>query len=267
MRHRLVSVSFGRLGREQKKYNGIDWQNDLGLNEYDAQLRTLDPQVGRWWQIDPKTENMEMWSPYASNYDNPILYKDPLGDEPEGGGCCGGLFGIPLLVPKILEGKSVDNFKERMSNAGDWIKQTWNQGMQNARDNWEAGNDPIHQALANPMSMMAGPVGPLGIVKGSLQAEVKAVVQTEVKALAQTEVKVAEKTVGSSTLSPNVKNIVNTINEIKSEGGTVKVNPMKPNQDLNLTFTKDGVKLDFRIETHDVPKKLGGKVRVSLLDI
>jgi RHS repeat-associated protein len=80
------ALNFGNPGSQKKKYNGIDWQNDLGLNEYDAQLRDLDGQTGRWWQIDPKIENMEMWSPYASNYDNPILNSDPLGDEPE---CCG----------------------------------------------------------------------------------------------------------------------------------------------------------------------------------
>nr|WP_255724382.1 putative toxin [Terrimonas ginsenosidimutans] len=71
------------------KYNGIEYEKDLGLEVYDAQLRELDGQIGRWWQIDPKTEDMEMWSPYASNYNNPIRYSDPLGDE--GQACCGSL--------------------------------------------------------------------------------------------------------------------------------------------------------------------------------
>jgi len=69
---------------ENKKYNGIELNDDLGLNTYDAFFRNLDPQIGRWWQIDPKIESMEMWSPYASNYNNPIRFSDPLGDEP----CC-----------------------------------------------------------------------------------------------------------------------------------------------------------------------------------
>ncbi|MGO4291516.1 DUF6443 domain-containing protein [Chitinophaga sp. RAB17] len=67
----------------RKKYNGIEYTNELDLDIYDAQLRNLDPQIGRWNQIDPKIENMEAWSPYASNYDNPIRYNDFLGDEGE----------------------------------------------------------------------------------------------------------------------------------------------------------------------------------------
>jgi RHS repeat-associated protein len=74
----------------RKKYNGIEFDNDLDINTYEAPLRDLDPQIGRWWQIDPLTEKMEMWSPYTSNYDNPIRYSDPKGDEPDG--CCKGLW-------------------------------------------------------------------------------------------------------------------------------------------------------------------------------
>ena len=71
-----------------KKYNGIELNTALGLDIYEADLRYLDPQISRWWQVDPLTEKMEMWSPYASNYDNPIRYSDPRGDE--GGECCRG---------------------------------------------------------------------------------------------------------------------------------------------------------------------------------
>ena len=66
----------------RKKYNGIEFTQDLDLNAYDAFYRTLDPQTGRWWQVDPKVDNMEAWSPYASMFDNPIKYSDQLGDEP-----------------------------------------------------------------------------------------------------------------------------------------------------------------------------------------
>jgi len=77
----ITRTAYGSL-QNKYLYNGIEKIGDLGLEDYDAQFRELDPQTGRWWQIDPKIENMEAWSPYASNYDNPISYKDFLGDEP-----------------------------------------------------------------------------------------------------------------------------------------------------------------------------------------
>jgi RHS repeat-associated protein len=68
----------------KRKYNGIEQTTDLNLNEYDAFYRNLDPQIGRWWQIDPKIEDgMQASSPYNSMYDDPILKSDPLGDKPE----------------------------------------------------------------------------------------------------------------------------------------------------------------------------------------
>ena len=80
------ALAFGSP-ENKNKYNGIEKEDDLGLEVYDAQFRELDGQIGRWWEIDPETENMEMWSPYTSNYNNPISNKDFLGNEPEE--CCG----------------------------------------------------------------------------------------------------------------------------------------------------------------------------------
>ncbi len=62
------------------KYNGIEFNNDFDLNQYDAFYRTLDPQIGRFHQIDPKVESTENWSSYAAMLDNPIRYADHLGD-------------------------------------------------------------------------------------------------------------------------------------------------------------------------------------------
>jgi RHS repeat-associated protein len=80
----VSSKAFGGIDNK-RKYNGIELNNDLNLNTYEAFYRNLDPQIGRWWQIDPKIESMEQWSPYASNYDNPLKFSDPLGDEPGDG--------------------------------------------------------------------------------------------------------------------------------------------------------------------------------------
>jgi hypothetical protein len=138
------------------------------IEVYDAELRELDGQVGIWWQIDPKTEDMEMWSPYVSNYDNPIRYTDPLGDQGEA--CCKVLDDVINWI-----GEKASVAKENAINNLDvivtWAKDTWNQAGENARNNWEARNDFFHQTLDNPMSLMAGPVGELNVLNGVARTE------------------------------------------------------------------------------------------------
>ncbi|WP_255724388.1 RHS repeat domain-containing protein [Terrimonas ginsenosidimutans] len=66
-------------GPENKyKFNGIEQNNDFSLYMYDAFYRNLDPQIGRFWQLDPKPS--DSISLYAFVFNNPIKYSDPLGD-------------------------------------------------------------------------------------------------------------------------------------------------------------------------------------------
>jgi len=76
------------------QYNGIEVVDDFGLHVNHALYRTLDPQTGRWWQIDPMAEKFYPWSPYNSNLDNPVRYNDPKGDCPPW--VCGALAGAAV---------------------------------------------------------------------------------------------------------------------------------------------------------------------------
>lgn len=74
----IGSKAFGKPDNKLHKYNGYEENNDLDINLYETLYRTHDPQLGRFWQLDPKP-NEEM-SLYSAISNNPMLYSDPLGD-------------------------------------------------------------------------------------------------------------------------------------------------------------------------------------------
>jgi RHS repeat-associated protein len=78
----LVGIEMQGRPDHKFQYNGIEKQEEFGLNVDMALYRTLDPQLGRWWQVDPEVQNFESLTPYNSNFNNPIRYDDPLGDCP-----------------------------------------------------------------------------------------------------------------------------------------------------------------------------------------
>ncbi|MBN8861624.1 MAG: hypothetical protein J0H29_24795 [Sphingobacteriales bacterium] len=96
----ISSKALNNAPENKYKYNGIELNNDFDLNVYDAWYRNLDPQTGRWWQIDPETDGYEDISPYASMYNNPIRVSDLLGNE--GDDCCSVLDELLDIVDKTL---------------------------------------------------------------------------------------------------------------------------------------------------------------------
>jgi len=161
------ALEFGNP-ENKRKYNGIEKENDLQIEIYEAQLRELDVQVGRWWQIDPKIENMEMWSPYVSNYDNAVRYSDPRGDEGED--CCSWLSNAARWV--------ADRFMTSVNNEMDALKGAVDQAGKNFRARKEAGEFTFSRivekaGITDFSSISMGPVSLVGLEAKSASLEAR----------------------------------------------------------------------------------------------
>ncbi|MCW5921701.1 MAG: hypothetical protein KIS77_05110 [Saprospiraceae bacterium] len=60
------------------RFNGIEQNEELGLNLGLAFYRSYDTALGRWWQVDPKPNFST--SCYSGLANNPLSLSDPLGD-------------------------------------------------------------------------------------------------------------------------------------------------------------------------------------------
>ncbi len=63
------------------KYNGIEYEESLGLNLYEMDVRSYDPAIARWTSIDPVVHYD--FSPYQAFDNNPIFWADPSGADSE----------------------------------------------------------------------------------------------------------------------------------------------------------------------------------------
>ena len=75
-RTRLVQVPNSGY---QYQYNGKEWQDELGYNMYDMDMRQYDPAIARWIVQDPVVHHS--MSPYNAFDNNPVFWADPSGAD------------------------------------------------------------------------------------------------------------------------------------------------------------------------------------------
>lgn len=131
------ALKFGMV-ENKYKFNGIEQSNEFDINMYDAHFRNLDSQIGKFWQIDPKLEGAEGWSPYAAMLNNPIRYADPLGDS---------------SVPGYWQGVSA-GFKGYFQNIGNKIQSNFANPSQAIREGLSPSNALNNLAQLSPITQL-----------------------------------------------------------------------------------------------------------------
>ena len=106
----------------QYKYNGKEWQEELGLDWYDYGARMYMPDIGRWSVHDPASE-MTL-DPYGYVYNNPIQLVDENGEFPILSGIAGFFKGM-FSSRRSYESGAKTRMDNALRTAGRYEKQAW----------------------------------------------------------------------------------------------------------------------------------------------
>jgi RHS repeat-associated protein len=71
--------------KNQFKYNGQEFQDELELNMTAMDFRQYDNALGRFHGVDLLAELDYSGSPYSFGFNNPVYFSDPSGLTPQGG--------------------------------------------------------------------------------------------------------------------------------------------------------------------------------------
>ncbi len=156
----LAPPSPGIRGLNNYRFNGKEFQADLGLNWNHQDWRFLDLTDLHWNGIDPEIENgQESWSPYSFGFDNAVRYADANGRAPDGPGDPPS--GTVLPAPGVLQQmwRDVTNpsdFKHFLNDLADFPPLAAESGVMNVLRTL-SGAANIADYLPTPTSQAAQP--------------------------------------------------------------------------------------------------------------
>jgi hypothetical protein len=222
----------------------------------------MNPAVPRFTSVDPHAENYYSWSPYHYAANNPLRITDPTGEDWQ----------------DVLNGV-VDGAKERIealahavSHPIETVKNMVTQVATPKGILLDAADKATLGSLSTTINLGSAIYSDINGGDGSATGKAIGETLTNVGVAAATAkggqligkgvsnlsntLKSATKV--ESTVSPNVQNVLKSLKELQSEGGSVKLNNLKTTQEVNMTIQKGTEKINLRIESHIVEKKFGG---------
>lgn len=153
--------------KNQYKYNGKEFQDELGLNMYDYGARNYDPAIGRWMNIDPLAETSRRFSPFTYCLNNPVFFIDPDGMQAE-----------DHIPPKKKENSvSQTALKGALKGVGNRLGDYWDFAKKVVNDPKGAGLDVLEttaKSLIGIQSFIKDPVSGLSSMSDGITARATA---------------------------------------------------------------------------------------------